>query len=51
VRHGGIRLTVERNEVVDMFGLARGLVLCAFGTRRVESEGSGERQESTECIY
>jgi len=51
VRHGGIGLTVERNEVVDMAGLIRLLIVCAFGTRRVESEGSGERRESTECVY
>ena len=51
MRHGGIGLAVERNEFVDMAGLTRLLIIRAFGTRRVESEGSGERRESTECVY
>lgn len=51
MRHGGIGLTVERNEVVDTAGLTRVLKLRAFGTCRFESEGSGERRDSTECVY
>ena len=49
--HGGIGLTVKGNEFLDMAGLTRLLVVRALGTRRVESEGSGQRRESTECVY